>query len=173
MLLTHFSVAVLKVSLPLLVHRELMLSAVTLGLLGTAYSIGSILGSAVYGLMKTPKHQGIVMICMIIAWGASLLPMIWLHHAWTTVICMGLAGATFAVHPPMARTMVQLMVPTELQGRVFGIRSSLISVGVPLGSYLSGLASNWLHPSAIVGFTGGGVILLGILASTVQEFRSL
>ncbi|GIM46494.1 MFS transporter [Collibacillus ludicampi] len=163
----------LEVALPLFVHHELMSSAVVLGSLWMVYFISSICGAAASGFVRFPLRQGTLMAFMVIGWGVSLLPLIWFHSVWVGYITMALAGFLFAGYIPMARTAVQRLIPAEYQGRVFGLRTSIIGLGVPIGSYLSGIIAQWVLPSSLIGFTGAAIMILGVLLMLIREFRSI
>lgn len=163
----------LEVSLPLFVHNQLARSAVTLGTLWMCYSIGAIAGSSIAGIIRFPYPQGVMMALMLIAWGLCFLPMAWSDTVWMSCLVMGLAGFFFAAYPPMARTIVQRTVPDDMQGRVFGVRTSLISLGVPTGSYLSGIISGSIAPSITIAATGMAIALFGVLMLCIREFRTV
>jgi predicted MFS family arabinose efflux permease len=108
-----------------------------------------------------------------VAWGISFLPMVSLHSLWVSYLSMGFAGFFFAAYPPMARTVVQKLVPKHLQGRVFGIRSSVMGLGIPTGGYMGSLFTQWMSPSVVVGVTGAFMILLGAIGIMARSFRTI
>jgi membrane associated rhomboid family serine protease len=61
--------------------------------------------------------------------GLSFLPMIWMSSVWLTYLSMALSGFLFSGYPPLVRTAVQRLVPQAYQGRILGIRGSLIALG--------------------------------------------
>lgn len=169
----NFAYGILDVSLPLYIHQELKLSAVFLGNLWMTYFIGSICGAVLAGFIEIPLQKGVLMSFMIIGWGVCFLQMIWLHYLLSSFIIMGLAGFLFGGYSPMARTAVQTLVPKPYQGRVFGLRISLIAIGVPSGSYVSGLFSQWVRPSLLIGMTGIPILILGMLLLFIRGFRTI
>ncbi|OFW79270.1 MAG: hypothetical protein A2201_07285 [Alicyclobacillus sp. RIFOXYA1_FULL_53_8] len=163
----------LEVSLPLFTHNELSRSAVILGSFWTTYFISSLIGSALSGLLGKNQRTGMLMALMVIAWGFSFVPMIWFHRLWVTYVLLALAGLFFSGFPALARTAVQRLVPREYQGRVLGIRGSMIALGVPMGSYLSGTLGVWMAPSSVIGLTGFFVVFVGFGLLSVRSFRSI
>ncbi len=172
-LFLNMAYGLLEVALPLYVHGELKASAVVLGSLWLIYFLSSIAGAAASGFVTMRVRQGMAMGWMVIGWGLSLVPLIWLHSLWVGYAAMALAGFLFAGYPPLARTAVQRLIPAEYHGRVFGVRTSVIALGVPTGSYLGGTVAHWIAPSAAIGWTGVGMLALGILLMAVQEFREI
>ncbi len=163
----------LEISLPLFTHHELYRNAFVLGTFWTTYFVTSLVGSAISGLITKYGRSGIWMSCMFIGWGISFVPMIWFHTLWMVYISMALAGFLFSGAPPLARTAVQRLVPRAYQGRVMGIRGSLIAAGMPAGSYLSGLLAQWAPSSIIIGYTGVVVMVFGFLLLSIRNFRTI
>ncbi|WP_284285368.1 MFS transporter [Alicyclobacillus fastidiosus] len=99
--------------------------------------------------------------------------MIWDHALWMTYLSMAFGGLVFSGFPPLTHTSVQRLVPREYQGRVMGIRGSLIAIGMPVGSYLSGSIGEWLSSSTVIGYSGLIVVLVGMLLFTIRSFRTI
>ncbi|WP_047153951.1 MFS transporter [Aneurinibacillus tyrosinisolvens] len=163
----------LEIGLPLYVHQELKINPLVLGTLWMVYFISSVLGSALTALITFPLRHGALMAVMVIGWGTSLFPLLFCNFLWMGYITLALAGFLFGGYSPMARTMVQKIVPIEYQGRIFGIRMSIITLGVPLGSYFSGLTAKWIEPSHLMGLTGGVMITVGFALLYSKEFRAM
>lgn len=162
----------LEVSLPLFTN-EMSKSAFALGTFWTTYFVASLFGAAISGILSRHGRNGIWMSLMAVTWGVSFLPMIWIHSIWMTYISMALGGLLFSGYPPLARTSVQRLVPKEYQGRIMGIRGSLIAIGMPVGSYLSGTFGDWIPSSEVIGYTGLIAILVGMLLLSIRTFRTV
>jgi MFS family permease len=163
----------LEVSLPLYTHNELSKSAFVLGTFWTTYFIFSLIGSIISGLISKGRKSGILMGMMTIGWGMSFIPMFWWHSLLITYVSMLLSGLLFGGYPPLSRTTVQRLVPKEFQGRIFGIRGSLIAIGPPIGSYLSGLLGQWMSPSSVIGFMGFLIMCIGLFLFSHRHFREI
>lgn len=163
----------LEVSLPLLTRRELSGSAFELGTFWTTYFLASLVGSALCGPISRRGRHGVWMSLMAMAWGVSFVPMMAAPSLWVTYLSMGLGGLVFSGFPPLARTSVQRLVPRAHQGRIMGIRGSLIAIGMPAGSYLSGSIGEWLPSSTVIGYTGLLVVVVGISLFSIRSFRTM
>lgn len=163
----------LEVSLPLFTHKELKSNAFILGTFWTIYFIGSLIGAFVSGFLSKENKSGIYMGLMAIGWGMSFIPIIWWHSLLIMYVSMILSGLLFGGYPPLARTTVQRLVPKAFQGRIFGIRGSIIALGMPIGSYLSGTLGQWMLPSSVIGLMGVVVIFMGLLLISMRSFREL
>ncbi|QRF23875.1 MFS transporter [Alicyclobacillus sp. TC] len=163
----------LEVSLPLFTHNELASSAAILGSIWSTYFVGSLVGSAFSGLTSKGNRSGVIMAFMVIGWGLSFVPMLWFHSLWVTFICVALAGLLFGGYPPLARTVVQRLVPKEFLGRILGIRGSIIALGAPVGSYLGGTFGQWFPSSMVIGATGFVVVVIGLMLLSLRSFRTI
>lgn len=163
----------LEVSLPLLTHNQLAKNAFFLGTLWTTYFISSLIGSIISGFIFRGNKSGILMGIMTFGWGISFIPMIWWPSLWITYTSMIFSGLLFGGFPPLARTTVQRLVPKEFQGRIFGLRGSMIAIGPPMGSYLSGMLGQWMLPSSIIGLMGTVIMCVGLFLISLRHFREI
>ncbi|GMA52423.1 MFS transporter [Alicyclobacillus contaminans] len=152
----------LDVALPWLVHRDLSLGASSLGLLWTAYGLGGVMGTAVFAAVRVGNQQGLWMSVMVIGMGLSLLPLIWVHGVSESLGLLWCAGFCFGPYAPLARTIVQKHVPDGLRGRIFGIRTALMGLGVPAGAFLAGMALHAFRADVWVGVVGSVVLVVGL-----------
>ncbi|MCL6452707.1 MAG: MFS transporter [Alicyclobacillus sp.] len=148
----------LDVSLPLLVHQEWRKGGAALGILWTAYGVGSLVGTTVVAFIKNDTRRRAWMSIMIAGMGGSFCCIAFAHGFWLTVLLMWSAGLCFGPYAPLARKMVQEQVPDGLRGRVFGIRTAMIGAGVPTGSLVAGWVLQFMKPSAWIGVTGAGIV---------------
>lgn len=163
----------LEISLPMFAHHQLSRGAVLLGTLWTTYFIASLVGASLSALMPNERRKGIRMSLMCVGYGLSYLPMIWLPCVWMVYLAMALGGLLFGGYPPLARTVVQGLVPENQRGRILGIRSAIIAMGMPIGSYISGTLQQWTSASTIIGCTGAIVTLVGLISILVRDLRSM
>ncbi|MDQ0188879.1 MFS transporter [Alicyclobacillus cycloheptanicus] len=161
----------LDVSLPLLVHREWHRGGATLGILWTAYGVGSLVGTTVMTFIKTDVCRGLWMSAMIAGMGGSLSLITLVRGFWLAVLLMWTAGLCFGPYAPLARTIVQEQVSEGLRGRVFGIRTAAIGAGVPLGSLLAGGMLRRMSPSTWIGVTGAGILCVAVVMLAVHDIR--
>ncbi|WP_206832711.1 MFS transporter [Alicyclobacillus fructus] len=163
----------LDIELPLLTHRQFGRGAWILGSLWTAYAMSSIVGAALSGSIPKRGKTGAVMALMIIGWGAAFAPLFWIHAFTLTYVSLACAGLLFGGYPPLARTVVQRSVPTQVMGRIMGLRGSLIALGPPLGSWLGGMLDRWLSPSETIALIGMAVVAVGCWLGLRGDFRKI
>ncbi|MCL6452181.1 MAG: MFS transporter [Alicyclobacillus sp.] len=172
-LLLNLAYGQLDVSLPLFVHEELRQSGSTLGMMWTGYGLGAMVGTALVGFVRMDGRQGLWMSVMVAGMGLSLVPMVWVRGMWLPLILMWIAGFCFGPYAPLARTIVQKLVPDDLRGRVFGIRTSIIGMGVPAGTVLCGVMLQMMQPSVWISLTGVAVLVVGVAMLGYGRLRTV
>lgn len=104
------------------------------GLLESSIPLGYMLGSGMIILAaKRLKHRGIIVSASLLLLGPLylLLSLTTSMNAALPVIL--LIGFTFSFSTLLINIILRLEVPEELQGRMFGVLGSLMSVAPPLG----------------------------------------
>ena len=108
-----------------------------------------------------------------IGWGISFVPLLSVKSALMVYLCMAVGGLLFAGYPLLTRTAVQRTVPKNYQGRIMGIRGSIISVGPSIGAYMGGTLGQWFLSSNVIGITGLVVFCFGLLLLSRRSFRTI
>ena len=136
-----------------------------LGLLLAAPGLGaSMAGFALATLSSQLKRQGLVLLISLITLGAGMN-----IFAWTTSFPLALAvlvaiGACQIFYMATTNTMLQVIVPDHLRGRVMSIY--MLDRGLmPLGSMTAGIGAHWLGAPATVSYMGLAVVVLALLVA--------
>ena len=134
-----------------------------LGLLLAAPGLGaSLAGFALATLSSRLKRQGLLLIISLIALGAGMN-----IFAWTTSFPVALTvlvaiGAFQIFYMATTNTMLQVIVPDHLRGRVMSIY--MLDRGLmPIGSMTAGISAHWIGAPATVSYMGLAVIVLAVL----------
>jgi len=151
---------ILVVSLPILVHDQLRTVPAVLGSTWAAYAVGMMVGSSGYHILRLPVRKSI-MVGMVLAWGSVLLLSGLVISTWSLIAGLGIAGVVFGPYPPIARTLVQAVVPPEDRGRIFSVRAAVLGLGTPLGGMVAGFANGQVAPATVLIATGAFVIVTG------------
>jgi MFS family permease len=149
------------VLLPVLADREYG-SAADLGIVLAAFGLGSLLGALLYGAIgATLPRRPLV----IGAWILAATPLVVLALAPPLALAAAaLALSGFGLGPlnPLAMTVMQERIPTDLRARVFGASFASSIVAAPAGVLLAGLLVEALGVQAVVGGIAVGLMLLTI-----------
>ncbi|HEY7464488.1 MAG TPA: MFS transporter [Candidatus Limnocylindria bacterium] len=154
----------IQVLLPYLVKNRLGLEAESLGFIYAAGGIGAILAALLIGQMGLPRLQVTV---MYVSWtvGVGILSGYGLMGAlWQGLLIGFISNALFEIGSIIWVTLLQVLVPRQLLGRVSSL-DWLVSTGlVPVSFALTGPVAGVLGPeTTMVGAGLVGAFFMGIL----------
>jgi MFS family permease len=160
--------------LPLYATDVLHVGPVGLGLLRTAPSVGALLVTLVATRRPPSRHAGrILLICVagfglsMIAFGASTVFAI-------SIVALFVAGVTDGVSVIVRSTILRVLSPERIRGRVAAVNWVFIGASNELGAFESGIAARLF--GAVPSVVGGGILTLavvGTVAWLVPSLRSL
>lgn len=101
---------------------------------------GAVLGALVVAWIGRHRHMGRMLLLVQIAFGVSMIAFSYSRTVWLSAVLLFIAGAMLVMCFSLATSLVQLLAPTELRGRVVSIYMVAFRGGSPLG----GLVSGWL-----------------------------
>jgi MFS family permease len=154
-----------SVALPFLVEDTLGADVDTLGLIYSAASVGSVVGSVALGRLARIRRRG------WLAYGATILSglatlLIGLAPSVTTALAGAFViGLTMAAFGLVWTNSVQELVPREALGRVFSLDALGSFVLLPVGFGLAGWATDWLGPAQV--FVLGGLLTTALAAAAL------
>jgi len=136
-----------------------------LGLMLAAPGLGAMLaGLALATLANRINHQGLLLLVSLVALGVMLNV-----FSWTTSFPMALlalvgVGGFQVFYMATTNTMLQMIVPDRLRGRVMSIYA-LDRGLMPAGALLAGISAHWIGAPATVSYMGLLVIVLAALVA--------
>jgi MFS family permease len=151
------------VLMPIFADRILHGGARGLGWLMGAAGVGALLGGLTLASRRGVKGLGRWIWVAATAVGASLILFAASRHFWLSVGVLGVAGFGMLVQMGSCNTLVQVMVPDRLRGRVMSVYSMmLIGIG-PIGALIAGRLAVWIGAPWTVAICGA-MALLGAAA---------
>ncbi len=144
----------------------------SLGIVISALGVGSAVGSFGYGWVTTRISRKNLVRATLIGTAISILPMAFLPPLPILVIagfCLGLSWGPFT---PLVSTLIQERVPADLQGRVFGVQTSVFYAAPPLGMVLAGLSVESYGVGATYLVLAAILSATAILALLTKSLRS-
>jgi MFS family permease len=133
----------------------------------TLAGAGAVLGALIVAWIGKHKHMGLVLLVMqallgLVAVGFSLSRTIWLSQ-----LLLFIGGALLVTCFSLTTSLVQLLAPQELRGRVVSIYMVAFRGGSPLG----GLISGWLVTQIgsapyVLALNGGLLTIIALIAMT-------
>ena len=137
-----------------------------LGILRAAPAVGSI--AIALWLTRHPlqRHAGRVLLVAVACFGLCTMAFALSRHLWLSTLLLVLYGVCDGVSVVMRSTIMQLVTPDEMRGRVSSINGIFVSSSNELGAFYDGVMARLmgLVPAMIV----GGFVTLGVVATTAR-----
>jgi DHA3 family tetracycline resistance protein-like MFS transporter len=151
------------VAMPFLIKENLGADVTLLGLLGSAASLGFVIGMIWLGQYARLQRRGLLAYLSVVGCGAALLPFAFKLPIPILVAAMFVSGISTSVFALIWTHTLQEMVPGQLLGRVYSIDALGSFVLLPIGFSISGWATDRFGAPTVFLIGGLGTITLSIL----------
>ena len=172
-LVFFFSYGPLEAALPLYSGAVLQTDARGYGLLWSAVAVGALIGTLSSSRLSKHVRLGVALPLIAVLWGASILPLAFVHNLWLAGGILLLGGLMWGPYTPMETTLLQRNVPKDQLGRVFGARSTLMTGGTPLGLAMGGLLLAFVPSTSVIALSAIACLLVGLVTLVSPTFRGL
>jgi MFS family permease len=172
-LVFFFSYGPLEAALPVYSRQTLHANAGGYGLLWTGFGIGAFAGVLTLTRLSHRWRPGLALPAIAVLWGALLCPLFFIRQLPLAMLCLGVAGASWAPYTPMETTLLQRLVPAGIRGQVFGARHSLVVAATPLGAACGGVLLQYLPAPLVIAISGFACILAGLGGLVSPSLRQL
>jgi MFS family permease len=129
---------------------------------------GAVCGALVTARLGRFRHMGRALLATLAAFGALVTAFAFCRIVWLSDLLLFFTGATLLMTFSMTASLVQLIVPDNLRGRVMSIYMVFFRGGMPLGSLAAGYIASRTSAPAVLGVNG--VLILAV--STYFFIRS-
>jgi len=159
--------------LPVFARDVVNTGAVGLGYMNTSVGVGALIGLTWLASKGDYRHKGVLFFLSIIIPGLTLVVFSASQWLWLSLVLLLLVGAANSVFTALRSTLVLLIVPDHLRGRVMALRE--LSWGTtPLGMLLLGvLAEAWGAPAGTAILAGVGAVIGVIAMLSMARIRRL
>ncbi len=157
--------------LPVFAEDILKVGPEGLGVLRSAPAVGAMLTIIACAYWPPLRNAWRNMLYAVIGFGVATLVFALSDNLWLSVLALFLTGAFDSVSVVIRNTILQVMPPDHLRGRVQAVNSIFISTSNEIGAFESGLAAKLMGTVPSVIF--GGAVTLGIAADTWRRSRAL
>ena len=158
--------------LPVFARDILHIGADGFGLLRSAPAIGGGLMALALSMRPIHRDAGFWMLCAVAAYGAATVIFAVSTWVWVSMLALAVLGAADAVSVFVRQSLVQILTPDPMRGRVSAVSSLFISASNELGEFESGVAARILGPIGAAIFGGvGSVVLTGLWAHMFPSLR--
>jgi MFS family permease len=134
-----------------------------LGFLRTAPAIGAIGMSLWLGRFPLKRHVGRAMLWAVAVFGAATIGFAFSSNVALSVLLLLVLGAADTISVVVRTSLVQLLTPDQMRGRVNAINSLFIGTSNQLGEFESGLVASVVGPVWAVALGGLGTIAVVLL----------
>ncbi len=150
------------VLMPIFADQILHGGARGLGILMGATGVGALLGALTLAFREGVKGLGRWVAWCCAGFGASLAVFALSHNFWISVILLLPVGYTMMLQMACSNTLIQVMVPDALRGRVMAVYSMMFMGMAPIGALLGGVLAEHLGAQRTVAI-GGLASVLGAI----------
>ncbi len=151
--------------LPIYTDEILRVGPTWLGWLRAAPSIGAVVMALVLAHQPPLRRAGPSLLWAVAGFGAATIGFGLSTNPWLSFALLMLIGALDNISVVVRGTLVQVLTPDEMRGRVSAVNAIFIGSSNELGEFESGMAARYLGPVAAVVAGGVGTILVVIAAA--------
>lgn len=162
------------VILPAFADQVLDIGPVGLGLLRSAPAFGAILTALYFAGRPLKTVTARQLLIVVGGFGVSMIGFGLSGHVLAAVLFLALGGAFDSVSMVIRGTLMQILTPEPMRGRVSAVNSMFIISSNEIGAFESGAAATLfgLVPSIIIGGVGT-LAVVGAVAALSPKFRAL
>jgi MFS family permease len=157
--------------LPIFAKDILDVGPTGLGLLRTAPALGSFAAALFIARRPIRRRAGRTLFFVVAAFGACMVVFGLSREMWLSMLALALGGAFDLVSVVLRSTILPLVTPDELRGRVNAVEMVFISASNELGAFESGVAAALV--GAVPAVVIGGLATIGIAVVWWRLFPSL
>jgi MFS family permease len=142
------------------------------GLLRAAPALGATLVGLYLATHPIRSRAGLTMFAGVAVFGAATLVFALSKLVWLSVIALAVLGGADMLSVFVRQTLVQLLTPDAMRGRVAAFSSLFVGASNELGEFESGLAARFLGAVGAAVFGGVGALMVtGIWAVAFPALR--
>lgn len=123
---------------------------------------GAVTGALVVAWLGKFKHMGLTLLLIQVAFGILTVLFAQSRVFWLNAILLFACGAGLVMVFAMISSLVQLIAPNEMRGRVMSIYMVAFRGGMPLGSLASGFVASYTSAPFVLTVNG---VLLSLVAA--------
>ncbi len=146
------------VLMPIFADQILHGGAKGLGILMGATGVGALLGALTLAFRSGVKGLGRLVAWCCAGFGASLAVFALSHIFWVSVVLLLPVGYCMMLQMACSNTLIQVMVPDALRGRVMAVYSMMFMGMAPIGALLGGALAERLGAQVTVAIGGAASV---------------
>jgi MFS family permease len=137
-----------------------------------AYSgAGAVVGALIVAWLGKFRRMGVAALVVQLGFGALIIAFALSRVLLVSNMLLFAAGASLVVVFSLMISLVQLVAPNEMRGRVMSIYMVAFRGGMPMGSLISGWVAN--ATSAPAALLVNGVLMIAVAGFFLARFKQL
>ena len=157
--------------LPVFAKDVLDVGPVGLGFLRTAPAVGSLVSALLIARYPIRRRAGRMLFGVVAGFGACMIVFGLSRTMWLSMLALALGAGLDMVSVVLRQTILPLVTPDELRGRVNAVEMVFISASNELGAFESGVAAALV--GAVPAVVLGGIVTLVVAGTWWKLFPSL
>jgi MFS family permease len=157
--------------LPLFTQRVFNEGATTYSQLMAWSGIGSVVGALVIAWLGKFPRMGLTSLSVQVVYGVLIIAFAMSRVLWLSELLLFLTGAALMVVFSTVTSLVQLIAPNEMRGRVMSIYMLAFRGGMPLGSLVSGYFATLIGAPLVIAVNGA--LLIAVAAYFLARSRGV
>ncbi len=149
--------------LPIFAKDILEVGPTGLGLLRASPAVGSFAAALFLARRPVKRRVGRTLFLVVAGFGACMIVFGLSREMWLSMLALALGGALDLVSVVLRSTILPLVTPDELRGRVNAVEMVFISASNELGAFESGVAAALVGAVPAVLFGGIATIAIAVL----------
>ncbi len=142
------------------------------GVLRSGPAIGASLMAIALARYPLQRRAGVRMFWAVGAFGLATIVFALSKNMWLSVLALAVLGAADMISMYIRQTLVQIVTPDHMRGRVSSVSGLFISASNELGEFESGVVSRFIGPVGAALFGGiGTLIVTGTWAGLFPDLR--
>src|ERR1700733_3239324 len=142
-----------------------------LGLLRSAPSVGAAVVAFVIAFRPPRRRTGAIMLACVALYGVATVVFGASRSFWLSLVALAVVGASDMVSVVVRATLVQIVTPAEMRGRVSAVNMVFVGGSSELGALESGMTAAWL--GAVPSVVFGGLAACAVVAVYSVLFAEL
>jgi MFS family permease len=145
--------------IPAFTDKILHLGPEAYGLLRTSPAIGAVLMALVMSVKPPGKKAGVALLWSVVAFGMFTIGFAYSTNYWMAFSMLALTGAFDNISVVVRHSILQLLTPDNMRGRVSAVNSIFIGSSNEIGAFESGVAAKLMGLVPSIAFGGAMTIL--------------
>jgi MFS family permease len=157
--------------LPVFARDVLEVGPAGLGILRAAPAAGALCAAAVMARRPLRRRAGRTLLTVVALYGVTMIVFALSETMWLSLVALAAGGSVDMVSVVLRQTILPLVTPDELRGRVTAVEMVFISASNELGAFESGVAAALI--GAVPAVLLGGAVTIAVAVTWRRLFPQL